>query len=436
MDKFDDVKDICEFDRALRDTSFSPKGKGCNILTVLLPGTEVVPGTKPLDGVTKDQLLILLRTLYRMVPVANEDIDKTRSRFDSSGSSVGDMAAVDFLRESFDKLKQDLLGKIEQKVEDKMTQLLQTGSGKPVVEEKAEPAPPMKRYVDIKLDGGDSSSPISSKEQWSQFVRPKVEDALKKLPVLHTVVSKDSVRLSFQTEDQLKEAQGALSPALGQDVQIFTEKRKMIDPKITINDLDDVFLDNEALLKAEIVSDKNEEIKRLHDQGGTVKVVHVNKRNKFAVLQVSPEIRKCILNKKDKIFLRLRQHFVRDRFHAIQCFHCQEFGHVASSLRCSRKDGPPVCAFCSGEHETRQCDHKKRNDMSKMMCVNCHCSSNKEDKRHSKSHLASSTLCPFYVNERAKLMERTAGVTKESKNVYRTRAMEELRQKRLGGLVR
>lgn len=105
-------------------------------------------------------------------------------------------------------------------------------------------------------------------------------------------------------------------------------------------------------------------------------------------------------------------------------------------LQCSRKDGPPVCAFCSGEHETRQCDHKRRNDMTKMMCVNCNGSSSREDKRHSKSHLASSTLCPFYVNERTKLMERTSGVTKESKNMYRTRAMEELRLRRSGGLVR
>ena len=30
-------------------------------------------------------------------------------------------------------------------------------------------------------------------------------------------------------------------------------------------------------------------------------------------------------------------------------------------------------------------------------------------------------------------MDRTAGVSKETKNVYRTRAMEELRIKRLGG---
>ena len=193
---------------------------------------------------------------------------------------------------------------------------------------------------------------------------------------------------------------------------------------------------NKEALQAEIVSDKNEEIKKLYDQGCKVNVVHVNVRSNFAVLQVSTEIRKVISKNKDKIFLGLRQHTVRDRFHVVQCFHCQEFGHVTDSMSCSRKDGPPVCAFCSGEHETRQCDHKRRNDTTKMMCVNCNGSSSREDKRHSKSHLASSTLCPFYVNERTKLMERTSGVTKESKNMYRTRAMEELRLRRSGGLAR
>ena len=67
MDKFDDVNDKSEFDRALRDTSFSPRGKGCNVLNCLSPGTVVVPVAKPLDGVTKEHLMTLLKTLYRVV---------------------------------------------------------------------------------------------------------------------------------------------------------------------------------------------------------------------------------------------------------------------------------------------------------------------------------------------------------------------------------
>ena len=95
-----------------------------------------------------------------------------------------------------------------------------------------------------------------------------------------------------------------------------------------------------------------------------------------------------------------------------------------------------MCAFCAGDHETRSCENKKKNDTGRLNCINCQKSSSREDRRHARSHLASSTLCPFYINERTKLMEKTSGVKKETKNGYRTRAMEELKRRRLGGLGR
>ena len=259
-----------------------------------------------------------------------------------------------------------------------------------------------------------------------------MESALKGVPVLGTVENKGSVRISFQTDDQLQEAKEVLSPVFNHEVHTFTERKAMLDPRIALNDLDSDLLDEKMLL-SEILSDKNEDIKKAHGQGGNIKVIHINRNGNFAVLQVSPEVRRVIASNKDKIFLKLRQHSVRDRFHVVQCFHCQEFGHVAGSMRCTKKDDAAVCAFCSGDHETRQCQHKRKNDVGKLQCVNCHSSGSREDRRHSKTHLASSTLCPFYINERAKLMEKTSGVSKDTKKGYRTRALEELRIKRLGG---
>ena len=71
-----------------------------------------------------------------------------------------------------------------------------------------------------------------------------------------------------------------------------------------------------------------------------------------------------------------------------------------------------------------------------MKCANYEQSGGKEDKRHAKTHPASSGLCPFYVNARARLMETTSDVTSAEKNVYLTRAWDNLRTKRLGRLVR
>ena len=71
-----------------------------------------------------------------------------------------------------------------------------------------------------------------------------------------------------------------------------------------------------------------------------------------------------------------------------------------------------------------------------MKCVNCDVGGSREDKKFAKSHPASSNLCPLYINARGKLMETTSGVTKDQKNLYTTRAWEDLKMKRYGGLVR
>ena len=409
-----------EFDRALKSLNYS-RCTGEHVLGLLQAGGDA-------PSFNAANAWELLRAAYSLIP------DNPRMRFDSCGSSVLDTSlgvnVADVLKESFASLKVELLAIVEQKVEDKVSQL----QGKVEVVEDEGPVAPVRRYVDIRLDSGDAegATPVCPKKQWSDVVKPQVEEALKGVPVLNAVVNKGSVRLSFQNEDQLKEANSVLSPVLGQEVQMFTETKSLLDPRIAISDLGQDLLTKELLL-SEITGGKNVQIKKLVDQGGKVRVVHMNPSGRFAVLQVSPEIRNAITQNGDKVFLKLRQHSVRDRYHVVQCFHCQEFGHVAGSIRCSKKDGSPVCAFCAGDHETRSCEHKKRNETGKLNCANCQRSHNREDRRHARSHLASSTLCPYYINERTKLMEKTSGVKKETKNGYRTRAMEELKRRRLGG---
>jgi hypothetical protein len=412
-----------EFDRALKTLTFNNSCSGEGVLDRLRVGGDA-------PKFNKDQAWELLRAAYSLIP------DNPRVRYDSGVSSVLDTSqgasVADVLRESFESLKKELFAVVEQKVEDKVSEL--QGRKGDVLEDKG-PVAPVRRYVDIRLDNCDDegTTPVCPKTQWTEVVKPQVEKALKGVPVLNAVVNKGSVRLSFQNEDQLKEANDVLPPALGQQVQMVTETKALLDPRISIGDLGLDLLDKETLI-SEITSGKNEEIKKLVDEGCKVKVVHLNPTGRIAVLQVSPEIRNVIARKGDKVFLKLRQYWVRDRYHVVQCFHCQEFGHVAGSIRCTKKDGDAVCAFCAGNHETRSCGHKKRNDTGKLNCVNCQKSNSREDKRHSRSHLASSTLCPFFINERTKLMERTSGVKKEAKNGYRTRAMDELRRRRTGGL--
>ena len=402
--------------------NYSDKCKGASIVQSIQKGAAESP-----SGATRPVLWAVLKQLYDLLP-------DTRRIPNHSSESVSSFTAGD-LQETLDKLKEDLLGSLPDLVAPKVSKIL--AADRTIPDNVAPPdsatgavAPvtPIKRYLTIKNKGEDGPM---CENKWTEVVRPQVEKALKKIPVLDLSVNKKRTNLMFETDDQLEQAKEVLSPFL--DVSPVVEKEKKKDPRIMINDLDQDMLEKDSLL-AEIVSDKNESVKRLSEEGHVVKVVHVNRAGRYAVIQVSPDIRKVIAERKDKLFLKLRQHSVRNRFYVTQCFHCQRFGHVAGSIYCPNKDKSAVCAFCTGDHDTRTCQAKKDNTVSRMKCVNCDHGGSREDKRHAKSHPASSSMCPFYINAKARLMESTSGVTKQEKNVYQTRAWEDLRGKRLGRL--
>ena len=401
----------------LLTASLSSRCKGNAVVKSLTEGTETPP-----NGLTNKILWNVLTQLYQNLP--------DQGRVPTTSSESSSSFTVDDLKETFTKLTQNLIDTLPDLVAPKVSKLLETTAPEksPVDSTPTLPQTPVKRYISIKDKDSDGTTPMCEKK-WTDVVKPKVVKALKNIPVLDLSVNKKRTHLHFETDDQLEQAKEVLSPFL--EVSTFVEKEKKKDPRIMINDLDQDLLEKDVLL-SEIVSDKNEGVKRLTEEGHQVKVVHVNKVGRYAVVQVSPEVRKAIAEKKDRLFLKLRQHIVKNRFYVTQCYHCQRFGHVAGSIYCPNKDKAAVCSFCTGDHDTRQCPAKQNNDISKMKCVNCENSGSKEDKRHAKSHPASSGLCPFFVNAKAKLMETTSGVAVEEKNGYLTRAREDLRRKRLG----
>eukprot|EP00116_Pleurobrachia_bachei_P004108 sb/3464370/ len=193
-----------EFDRALKTLTFNNSCSGEGVLDRLRVGGDA-------PKFNKDQAWELLRAAYSLIP------DNPRVREDSGVSSVLDTSqgasVADVLRESFESLKKELFAVVEQKVEDKVSEL--QGRKGDVLEDKG-PVAPVRRYVDIRLDNCDDegTTPVCPKTQWTEVVKPQVEKALKGVPVLNAVVNKGSVRLSFQNEDQLKEANDVLPPAL------------------------------------------------------------------------------------------------------------------------------------------------------------------------------------------------------------------------------
>ena len=266
----------------------------------------------------------------------------------------------------------------------------------------------------------NSPSPITDRE-WTEVVRSDLKGSLKAVPVKKATFLNGAATLDFTSKVHMEEAQKTLSAKY--EVSSKSEDRKKLDPKLTIFNIDPDVADGDQLL--EELLEKNQSIRTLN-VNKQMKVVFYNKSERYAVIQVSPAIRESIRQNGDYVHLDLGSHQVKDRIHVIQCYHCQEFGHMAGKVYCKSKDKDPVCFYCAGNHSSKDCKSRKERKVNKIRCHNCAKSRNSTDKAAANTHKASDTLCPFYIRERVRVMSRTAGC-EQAKNVY----LQKIREQKL-----
>ena len=147
------------------------------------------------------------------------------------------------------------------------------------------------------------------------------------------------------------------------------------------------------------IIEKSAEIRDLVGKGCTLELCFTKAKGEYkhAVVKMSPEIRSLISNRNGQIYVGLNSCKAYDRFWVTQCYHCQGFGHVSS--KCSKKDRPPTCSFCAGQHESRSCTTK-----SSPNCCNC---SALENGSAPVDHFASSMECPAMMVQRQQIIENT-----------------------------
>ena len=263
-----------------------------------------------------------------------------------------------------------------------------------------------------KIANDDEQDDIEMTENlWTTRVKKDVTKSLRNIPVVRANASrKGTAMIEFKSKEDMEEASRSLET--NYRVTTKTAAEKKLDPKITVNNIDsEITADS---LEGEILS-KNESIKSLKDSGETFEKVFFDGNERFAVFKVSPKIREALKNNQDKICIGLQMHTIRDRFHVVQCFHCQGFGHKFDS--CKHKDSDPVCFYCAGSHKSKDCNFKKERKENKIKCSNCAHSKIKSEKDNCKTHKASDTLCPIFIKEKERMMDRTACAT-EAKNAY------------------
>jgi len=294
----------------------------------------------------------------------------------------------------------------------------------PAQEEKPLPDMHTLTIQNLKPEGEEEVKPISE-EEWVKVVKKDLKGSLKAIPVQKASLSSGTATLRFLSKDDLTKAEQVLTNKY--NVTPKSEEQKKLDPKLTISNLDHEITTMDQLRKE--LLEENKYIKELVDASEQMRIVFLDEKKHFAVLQVSTEIRGAIKRNNDRVYLGLQSHLVRDRIHAVQCYHCQEFGHTSKSTTyCKSKDSDATCCFCAGNHASNKCLSKENNKTNKMKCANCAKSNNNAERNAATTHKASDSLCPFYVRETEKMMARTKGCTEQTKNLYRQR-VQDLRAK-------
>ena len=242
-------------------------------------------------------------------------------------------------------------------------------------------------------------------KSWSQAVKGTLQTELKKIPVNKSLLNKAGQGcLFFPNREAQAEAKLALEPLF--DLTTESRPRKRVMPKIKVFDIDTDMYHDKTTLRAAIM-DKNPVIAGMVENENDCSIVLIDTINKYAVLKVSPNIRKCVMDR-GKIFVGMYSLKVRDHFQPLQCYACQQHGHKQGSEECKLFGKQiSICLYCAGNHFSRDCTVKK--DFSKHACVNCRQSSNAEQKRNA-SHKSTSLSCPFVIKEVNSLILCTTGI--------------------------
>ena len=154
------------------------------------------------------------------------------------------------------------------------------------------------------------------------------------------------------------------------------------------------------------ILDKNGCIKDMVANGSTLEVVYIQRhRHSCTVaIKVTPDIRKFIIDScNSKLYVFSCRCKVEDRYYIKQCFHCQQFGHMANN--CPDKERSPVCMYCCGDHRSSNCPSKSIFTQHK--CSNCLKSDDPNISAKASTHNSGSYLCPVATAIVTRIQKRT-----------------------------
>ena len=252
-----------------------------------------------------------------------------------------------------------------------MTQLIKGKTGK-LTEDKPTHNSIVKHSVLIQPK--DTTQTSFTNEAWAEVVKTSLSKKLNNVPVEKTVLTNSGIGYMVFPD---KNTRDMAVENLKNDCTVTAQDKntKTLYPKIKISGIPKNLYnkDNTDELRNELML-KNKFLKELIDKD---KVFHIlflmdNKDSNFssAVVKVDPTIKEVILNHGSRLFLGLSTCRVTERYHIVQCYTCQQFGHKMDSDKCQLKNSNScICLYCAGNHLSRDCPVKK--NVSRHMCSNC-----------------------------------------------------------------
>ena len=268
------------------------------------------------------------------------------------------------------------------------------------------PIPNEKQVLVVNIDENDiveTSDKVKKSKTYSDKLKENLSLKLKNVPVSKSTLNREGQAiLIFPTPESCSQAKNSLQNEF--NVTNSDRKQKILLPRIKIHNLDPkLSLIDKAELTKEILT-KNTSLKNANEN--EFQITFIDKKEHFAIAKVSPNIFQTLINN-ERIFISLSSHRVTEHFHAIQCFHCQKFGHTSSSPHCSGNDEAPkmTCLYCSKQHKSSLCPSKKIKKNHK--CSNCIASEIHSIKNNAGNHTSTSKACPLYKKEIERLKSYT-----------------------------
>ena len=213
------------------------------------------------------------------------------------------------------------------------------------------------------------------------------------------------VAVGFSDADSKKLAEKRLNENHELSTAFKTRLPQKLLPKVTVSGISEVLFEScngdkdemKRILKNDIIS-RNYVVKNILESNPDeeFEVVMLQKVmpsnyyvNYIAALKLSARLRKAIYDSGDKLYISLKRCLVKDRFHVLQCYHCQKPGHSANE--CPSES--PTCGFCSKDHPSKECPHKKSDQ--NQCCTNCLNSNNADYVKVARTHNAGNRKCPI-----------------------------------------